>query len=191
METSSLSSNGGYKLSPCSVAAVSSRFLSLSPHRSKGHSVLMSVEFAGEGGTLRFSEPEFPPVGGEAHAVRVDVQVGRLQASGVVETYGDGLRLADFFDDIAAGWRGWDGEKVWYSDGVRLILKATHDGRSRVEIDVYFSHGFAYTVEDAREHPGDWRVSTSIAVEPGQLEARAAEVHRLLGRGNNPASHSM
>lgn len=151
----------------------------------------MSVEFEGQGGTLRLSGAEFPPVGGEAHAVRVDVEVGRLHASGVVETYGDGFRLADFFDDIAAGWRGWDGEKVWYSDGVRMILRATHDGRSGVKIDVYFSHPFAYTVEDTPKNPGDWRVSTSIALEPAQLEARAAEVRRLLGRGNNPASNSM
>jgi hypothetical protein len=45
-------------------------------------------------------------------------------------------------------------------------------------------------LKDTIEDPGDWRVSTAVLMEPGQLDEATARVRALLSSDNNPARHA-
>ncbi len=90
-----------------------------------------------------------------------------LDAEHPVYAYRPHASFSGFFADLAATWRGWEGEKTYRSLEGELLLRCTHDGVAHVTI----------TVELRIDPVGDWRVQGSLAVEPGQLNdlARAAE----------------
>jgi len=67
------------------------------------------------------------------------------------------------FKEMAAAWRGWEGEKVWRSLEGELRLVCTHDGLGRVTIVVGLQMDF----------PAEWSAEVTLLVEPGQLDALA------------------
>ena len=78
----------------------------------------------------------------------------------------DGRRLAEVFAEMAKQWRGWKGEKVWYTTDKEVTLTFTHDRISRVRVDV-----------EVKDSPaGNWKVEGELALELGALEGTAKEI---------------
>lgn len=89
-----------------------------------------------------------------------DLQAGKS----VYEGYSDGFELlARFFDDLAAGWRGWTGERVYESIEHDLRIVATHDGHVRLRVRLWQS-----------ADPDGWTVETVIALDAGEQLSQAA-----------------
>jgi hypothetical protein len=82
----------------------------------------------------------------------------------------DGRRLAGVFAEMAKEWRGWKGEKVWYSTDKEVTLTFTHDRISRVRVDV-----------EVKDSPAEnWVVHGELALELGNLDRIAKEMAKYL-----------
>ena len=78
--------------------------------------------------------------------------------------------LADFFDGLAASWRGRDGERAFGSLEGDLDLVATHDGHVRLTVRLRVVDG-----------PGDWDVRATVTVDPGEdISSAAADVRAMV-----------
>ncbi len=80
-------------------------------------------------------------------------------SSFVVELHADGLNiervvfmyrfswdtLADFFDGLAASWRGWEGERQWESPEYDLTIRATSDALGHNVLEIVVRDGPEYT----------------------------------------------
>jgi Family of unknown function (DUF6228) len=89
-----------------------------------------------------------------------------------LDTY-DGHGLSDFFDSLAASWRGWDGAREWFNIERDLRLTCHHDGKGRVVV----------VVTMGIPHPFDsrgWIATATVVVEPGALEAFASAFRQAL-----------
>ena len=99
----------------------------------------MAESFALElpGGLGWVIEPPADPCGdGYVRTAVVGIWAGGLQARTVV-TFSDGpWNPARFFAELAADWRGWDGERRWRSLEGEMEIEASHDGRGHVLIGV-------------------------------------------------------
>ena len=81
--------------------------------------------------------------------------------------------LVTFFRQLAADWRGWDGERTYESIGHDLRLTATHDGYVRLAVQRWQESG-----------PQGWSAAAVISLEPGEEMTRVAEdVAALLSSG--------
>ncbi len=67
--------------------------------------------------------------------------------------------LADFFDGLAASWRGWEGERQWESPEYDLTIRATSDALGHNLLEIVVRDGPA----------GSWRT------EVGGFELAAGE----------------
>jgi hypothetical protein len=82
-------------------------------------------------------------------------------------------RLGEFFRDLALHWSGWNGEKQWQSIEGEVSLTAKTDRTGHVDFLVHMRSG---------PYPYDWRLTTTLLVEAGQLEHIAAQVERFISR---------
>jgi hypothetical protein len=91
---------------------------------------------------------------------------------GTVEVYDyqPPVHLAAFFQELAQHWRGWSGEKHWESLEHQLSLTASSDSTGNIHLAVELRGGPLY----------DWRLRGSLVLEPGQLDAVAAEVESFV-----------
>ena len=71
--------------------------------------------------------------------------------------------LVQFFDDLARDWRGWSGERDFWSLEGDLKLSAAHNGH--VQLRVVLSQS---TVIDG------WRVEANLRLDPGEQLSRVA-----------------
>jgi hypothetical protein len=81
--------------------------------------------------------------------------------------------MSDFFDSLAASWRGWAGTREWSNIERDLQLRCHHDGKGRVVVDVTMGV----------PHPFDergWIVTATIVVDPGALEGFAKALRGAL-----------
>lgn len=80
--------------------------------------------------------------------------------------------LADFFDGLAASWRGWDGERTFGSLEGDLDLVATHDGHIRLAVRLRV------------DGPGEWNVRANLVVDPGEdISVAAVDVRAMVEGG--------
>jgi hypothetical protein len=82
------------------------------------------------------------------------------------------LRLAAFFEDLATHWDGWVGEKVWEDDAATFRLRATHDGKGLVLLQVEVAN-LPY------EAVGTWTARVAVPIEPGALDGISASMREL------------
>ena len=89
-----------------------------------------------------------------------------------LDTYGSGT-LSDFFDSLAASWRGWDGAREWFNIERDFRLKCHHDGKGRVAVVVTMGipHPF--------DSPG-WITTATIVVDPGALDGFAKALRKAV-----------
>jgi Family of unknown function (DUF6228) len=102
---------------------------------------------------------------------RARIEVGDLEAEAkVYERYSrEELHLDRYFADLAAQWRGWEGDKEWEALGLRLA--ARHDGLGHVTLDV--------TLEEDYATADRWRVRASLAIDAGALDRLAVEARAI------------
>jgi hypothetical protein len=114
---------------------------------------------------LRFSDVERGRAG-EVEFVWASLRVSGLDASLRISAhYATGFdELVSFFRELAAGWRGWPGERTYESLEHDLRLVATHDGHVRLAVRLRRS-----TVPDG------WPVDAVIRLDPGEEMTRVAE----------------
>jgi hypothetical protein len=76
---------------------------------------------------------------GSATSVPIRLSAGTVSATTMIELEewsGGATTLIAYFDDLAEGWRGWEGSKDWDDDGPSIALRATHDGMGLVSLSV-------------------------------------------------------
>jgi hypothetical protein len=132
-----------------------------------------SFVIGGSGDQLRFSHPW--PDNGPVHYASVTVTLRGFRVGDQI-CFDDGGELPRFFDELAAEWKGWPGEKTWSSVDGSLRLACRHDGVGRVLITAHV----AYMSQDQRISAGDWSGAGTVEVLPGSLDETAAGLRRFL-----------
>ena len=100
------------------------------------------------------------------------VEMGDDSASARLRVYAyDAGHLAVLFDNMAREWRGWPGEKVWYSPEREFDLCATSDGRGHITLKVCL-------VPPVPTPP--WRFECNISLEAGQLDQLAVDIRSFV-----------
>jgi hypothetical protein len=120
---------------------------------------------------LRFAQLQ-DSADGTVRSVEVSVRTPGLAAGLQVQShYATGFDdLVAFFQELAASWRGWPGEKAYESLEHDLRLTATHDGHVRLGVQMSRTSG-----------PDGWSASVVLRLDPGEEMTRAAgEVAALL-----------
>jgi hypothetical protein len=87
--------------------------------------------------------------------------------------------LAEFFAQLEADWRGWDGERRWRAlEG--LAIEARHDG-GHVLVAVTVTHSW-YSRQVQAMTRDEWSARVTFSLEPGeQLRTVARELASLFG----------
>jgi Family of unknown function (DUF6228) len=80
---------------------------------------------------------------------------------------------APLFAQMAANWKGWQGQYAWESLEGELCLRCTQDRAGHVSIRVELRSG---------PTERDWVVETTIVTEAGQLDGLAEGVERFFTR---------
>ncbi len=98
---------------------------------------------------------------------RVTVNSKNLAATAKVYAYQPGSQLIHFFDDLAANWKGWKGEKQWQSLEGEFTLSCESDSLGHILMEVSLISGF---------YEDDWNIKVPIVLEAGQLEKIALDI---------------
>ena len=125
----------------------------------------------GDGRTLSFSSPR-RGTEGEIWDVEVALAVpGMGVQKRVASHYATAFdELIGFFDQLAARWKGWDGEIIYESLEGDLKLVAAHRA-SHVDLGARLR----------RVEPPEWCAEASVTIDPGkQITAIANELRGLL-----------
>jgi hypothetical protein len=118
------------------------------------------VQSAHDGTALRFSDatPWNDEGGFISFAVTVDGPM--VHASARVDGY-ESSTLASYFENIAACWKGWKGEKKWSNLENELELTATSDTLGHVFLSFTLRSG---------HHDYAWTASGKLLLEAAQLD---------------------
>ena len=109
----------------------------------------------------RIDPPVDPHGDGYVRTACVRIRARGLEA-GTVATFSDGTSdLARFFAELAADWRGWDGERIWTALENEMEVKASHDG-ARVMVAVTVRRPDLSYADDA------WEAKIVFRLEPGE-----------------------
>jgi hypothetical protein len=79
--------------------------------------------------------------------------------------------LPTWFAELAAEWRGWEGERSWDAYEGGLALTCSHDGAGHVPLRVRL----------AEANSRAWRAEATVVLEAGQLEDAARAVADFFG----------
>src|SRR5215212_1777050 len=134
----------------------------------------LPIKSASGSGRLELAGEEPDPPFGRLDPLVVTLSSESLRASARVYNnhYADGVQgLVRFLEDLAANWRGWQGEKSWESVEGDFELACRSDGLGHVEMTVRLSS----VITD----PAGWRVRCELMVEAGQLDSIAEDARRF------------
>jgi hypothetical protein len=117
------------------------------------------------------------PMDAPPQFLTAELHLDGLTASvAVVHNYASGFQdLADFFEQQAQDWRGWEGVRKWESLEGDLGIEARHE-HGHVQLRV--------TVRKVLPNWGNngWRATGDLTIDPGeQLTRVAADVKTLAG----------
>jgi Family of unknown function (DUF6228) len=122
------------------------------------------IKSARDGTTLEFFDRT-------ANHYKVSLKGSQFHGDAPVYAFEPVSHLAGFFNDLAVHWRGWSGKKEWGSLEGELSLTATSDSTGHISLSVHLRPG---------PDPLDWRLSTVLLVEAGQLEQIAFQIERFM-----------
>ena len=83
-----------------------------------------------------------------------------------------GKSLAEFFNELSANWKGWEGDKSWASMEGEFKIEATTNRTGHVVIKV-----------TTNQNNYAWHVIAELAIEAGQLESAAKHLRVFLREG--------
>ena len=125
----------------------------------------MIIECSKNHGALEFSEPEGLLLAAGTEYFRVTVKNQHLWATAKVYAFDPfDYGLANFFEELAVNWKGFDGEKAWTSLEEELALVCTSDGLGH------------FAIKTTIKNDLDTCSVNTIYVEAGQLGKIAREV---------------
>jgi hypothetical protein len=130
-------------------------------------------------GRITFSAPVVDTDGSGDVRLPVLVEQRGLSVASTIEleSWGGGApALVAFFDEMAAGWRGWHGRREWRDDGGSVSMRASHDGIGTIALMVS-----VMPFQWSEEQPGSWRLEAVVALDPGSLDVAARDLRTLLG----------
>ncbi|MER5402584.1 DUF6228 family protein [Streptomyces sp. NPDC002599] len=106
------------------------------------------------------------------YTVEADAPGLKARVDGVAAWIWD-ADLAPFLAQLAADFRGWDGERVWQTNDRDLMVAATFRSGGHVAL--------TWTLRPWRGPTDSWEASITTWLEAGeQMAALASEVHQLL-----------
>src|ERR1700691_5899488 len=85
---------------------------------------------------LTVSEPRPPSIRYPVEYLRASLSGSGLKASATGVYLYDAQGLAQFFQDMAANWKGWEGEKTWSSIEGEFGLAATSDRLGHITLRI-------------------------------------------------------
>lgn len=122
-----------------------------------------------------FHSPEYSVDGGlESYSVTVS-GIG-MEATVRVETSPYGTAPSDFFDQLAAEWKGWGGEKEWGAIEGEYGLFAKSDATGHIELTVKLQPSF---------YAPYWCAASVLVVEAGQLDGLASRFRGFFRAASN------
>ncbi|MFJ9560202.1 DUF6228 family protein [Streptomyces fuscichromogenes] len=87
--------------------------------------------------------------------------------------------LTAFLEELAADYRGWDGERSWQTNDRDLTVSAVFRSGGHV--------GLTWTVRPWPRAAGGWSASATTWLEAGeQMTALAADIRRFLSEEHHP-----
>lgn len=119
---------------------------------------------------LQLSEQEGLLLAEGAEYYRVTLKAKDIIVSAKVYAFEPYSNLWQFFEDLAAHWRGWNGEKQWGSLEGEFILKCQSDSCGHIAMEIALKSGL---------YEDDWSVQTGLRLDAGQLEEIAANVKQF------------
>ena len=131
----------------------------------------VTIRSSRSAGKLKFTEAQPPSVRYPVEYLRVSIEDRDIAASSSRVYIYEPHDLAAFFDELAAHWKGWEGEKRWHSVERDFALSCRSDGLGHVAMQVTLTSGL---------YEDDWSVQAVIHVDAGQLEDLAAKVKEFL-----------
>ena len=81
--------------------------------------------------------------------------------------------LGEYFGELAASWRGWDGDKTWAALEGDVVIAASHDGLGTIGVVVELRDE-----PSVRDDP-DWRAALVLTLDAGALAALARHARAL------------
>jgi hypothetical protein len=81
--------------------------------------------------------------------------------------------LGEYFGELAASWRGWDGDKSWAALEGDVVIAASHDGRGTIGVVVELRG-----LPSIRSDP-DWRAALVLTLDAGALDGLARQAKAL------------
>ena len=124
------------------------------------------IRSAQDGTVLRFSDPVASRDEEGLACFTVSLSGPLIQASARIDSFESG-NLPAYFENIAACWKGWKGEKRWENVENELELVATSDSLGHVFLSFTLRSGHSDFA---------WTVSGRLLLEAGQLDAIAQEM---------------
>jgi len=131
----------------------------------------VTIKSSHSAGELKLSEPRPPGLSHVVDYCRVTLK-GRDIATSSARIY-DPAGVVTLFDDMAADWRGWEGEKQWSSVEDDFTLSCTSNAQGVVAMTATLKGPY---------HEGEWCVQAVIHVQADQLGELAAKVRRFMHR---------
>lgn len=103
---------------------------------------------------------------GRLESYVIELEALNFHAKTRVENPGYGQPPSQFFEELAASWKGWEGIKNWFAMDRELELEARNDRIGHVTLTV--------TIPDTASQ-GQWCARVAVMIEAGQLERLSAE----------------
>jgi hypothetical protein len=118
---------------------------------------------------------ERTPVDSRLPIERFKVRLTGLDISAVARVYPNAIsgHPAPMFAQMAAHWKGWQGEFAWESSEGELVLRCAQDRTGHVSVGVVLRSG---------PSKADWMVEATVVAEAGQLEEIAQEAAEFFGQ---------
>ncbi|RGD57740.1 hypothetical protein DR950_08015 [Kitasatospora xanthocidica] len=122
--------------------------------------------------TVRLRAPSRPDEDRVRYAVEASAPGLAIRVDEVV-AWNRGAGLAAFLEELAADFRGWDGQRVWQTDDRDLTVSAVFRSGGHV--------GLTWTLRPWRSAAGGWEASVTTWLDAGeQTSALAADVRGFL-----------
>jgi hypothetical protein len=131
----------------------------------------VTIKSSRSAGELKLSEPKPPGSRFPVEYVRVNLKDKDIASSSAQIFLDTPHDLADFFEDLAVNWKGWEGVKSWASIEEDFALSCKSDNPGHVAMQVTLKSGL---------YEDDWCVKAVIYMDAGQLGAIASRVGQFL-----------
>jgi hypothetical protein len=135
------------------------------------------VTLGRDGTHLRVGSPQGDPTDRAYLRIPLRIDADALTAAATLELNGWGgwiPGLIGYLDDLAASWKGWEGEKSWHDDSGAVAFKATHNRMDTVALTVSLRPSYGFP------RPNTWQADIVVPIEPGELGRIASHVQSLI-----------